>query len=287
MEGISIPEGTEKPRWQVVEQVNVARNEAVRPSEDAILVDDSCYAVLDGVSSGDSTERIDGLTPGQFAVQVGMRALKEAAEFENKEDIVPHVTKRLRESLHGRELTSSPSFVFVAFFPKHNCLIRVGDCSYLDNGVGNNLGLAFDRLKAKDRAQAITQMLAQGALPEKLLAADPTRPRMRMLSNTIQKRLANAPDSGRSTIFDRYRYGVINGTDVPADLVEYIPVDGPLVLATDGYSPAALRMTLEETEKENQRMIAEDPLAIGPMLSTRGIQPETIDDRAYLRVERS
>ncbi len=147
-------EGNESPgRWRALESINVARDEAKRPSEDGSLIDPECFAVLDGVSSGDSQDKIEGLTPGQFAVQIGIEALKEATRLENPQDIVPLVSRRLKEALDRYTLTTSPSFVFAAFFPKHNLIIRVGDCSYLVDGVGHNPGLGIDRLKAKDRSR--------------------------------------------------------------------------------------------------------------------------------------
>lgn len=294
MEGISRREGNESPKeWRVQERVNIARDEARRPSEDGILTDSACVAVLDGVSSGDSTEKIEGLTPGQFAVQIGMEALKDAAKLSDPKEVVPFVTNRLREALAPYKLTTTPSFVFAAFFPnfgEHGMIIRVADCSYLINGEGNNPGLAIDRLKSKDRARRLREEIEQGADIEALLTDDPTRPHMRSLTKDLQPRLANAPLSGKDTIFDKYRYPVINGVEVPADLVEYIPVSASassIILATDGYPPQALKESLEETEAVLKEIRDRDRLAIGEMLSTRGVMPENIDDRSYVRIVRS
>lgn len=293
MEGIPRPEGKETPKgWRVVERVNIARDEARRPSEDGILADPDCIAVLDGVSSGDSTEKIEGLTPGQFAVQIGIEALKDAAKLSDPKEVVPFVSRRLREALAPYKLTTTPSFVFAAFFPhfgEHGMIIRVADCSYLIDGEGNNPGLAIDRLKSKDRARRLREEIEQGADVDALLADDPTRPRMRALTKDIQPRLANAPLSGNDTVFDKYRYPVVNGTDVPEDLVEYIEVPegaSSIILATDGYAPHALKQTLEETEDAQKEINERDKLAIGEIMSTRGIAPKNIDDRSFVRVVR-
>jgi hypothetical protein len=294
MEGIRPREGNESPKeWRVVERVNIARDETRRPSEDGILTDPDCVAVLDGVSSGDSTEKIEGLTPGQFAVQIGIEALKEAAKLSDPKEVVPLVTRRLREALAPYTLTTTPSFVFTAFFPRfgeNGMIIRVADCSYLIDGTGNNPGLAIDRLKSKDRARRLREEIEQGADVEALLADDPTRPRMRALTKEIQPRLANAPLSGNDTVFDKYRYPVVNGTDVPEDLVEYIEVPkgaSSIILATDGYPPQSLKPSLAETEAALKEIRDRDKLAIGDMLSTRGVMPENIDDRSYIRIVRA
>lgn len=293
MEDIRRREGNEVPKeWKVVERVNIARDEARRPSEDGILTDSDCVAVLDGVSSGDSTEKIEGLTPGQFAVQIGIEALKEAAKLSDPKEVVPLVIRRLREALAPYKLTTTPSFVFAAFFPhfgENGMIIRVADCSYLIDGEGNNPGLAIDRLKSKDRARRLREEIEQGADIDALLADDPTRPRMRSLTKGIQPRLANAPLSGNDTVFDKYRYPVMNGNEVPDDLVEYIVVPegaSSIILATDGYPPQSLKSTLEETEAALKEIRDRDRLAIGEMLSTRGVMPENIDDRSYVRIVR-
>ncbi|MBL8158133.1 hypothetical protein JNK62_01200 [bacterium] len=294
MERIRRREGRETPQaWRIAERVNIARDEARRPSEDGTLTDPECIAALDGVSSGDSTEKIEGLTPGQFAVQVGMEALKDAAKLSDPKEVVPFVSRRLREALGPYTLTTTPSFVFAAFFPnfgENGMIIRVADCSYLIDGVGDNPGLAIDRLKSKDRARRLREEIEQGADVDALLANDPTRPRMRALTKDIQPRLANAPLSGNDTIFDTYRYPVMNGHDVPEDLVEYIEVPkgaSSIILATDGYPPQSLKPSLAETEAALKEIRDRDKLAIGDMLSTRGVMPENIDDRSYIRIVRA
>ncbi len=284
MEGMS--EGTERPRpWSLVETTITAKDR-IKGSEDTIITTDECYAVLDGVSSLPE-HRIDGMTPGQFAIGIGARALQEAASFPDPKDIVPHVTRRLAEAFAGTEINGYPSFVFAAFFPKHNLIIRVGDCSYLIDGGGNNPGLKMDHAKAVLRKRVVEKRLSEGASVEEVLEENPGRERVTHLAQHWQKHYANHPDA------QDFGYGVMNGQSIPEYLIEYIPVPATaksVVLASDGYPPQTLRPNLRETEQALQEAQDKDPLGLaGPDIRILKPMQEgqtATDDRSYLRLER-
>lgn len=286
------PHNPEKaPEWRVEEKFSLAKDEE-RGSEDGCLISAQCIAVLDGVSSGKSKERIGNLTLGQFAVKAGIEAL-EKVNFNNPNEIVPFVTKEVATALNGETIAGRPSFVFAAFFPKHNCIIRVGDCLYLIDSKGYNPGLAVDRAKAVVRKRALQRLLTSEMSPseEEIIKSEyareppPFRERATALTkNWQQAHFPNNPDPV-------FGYGVIDGSDVPPSKVEYIavPPDAQeIILATDGYPPEALASTLKETEANLQKLLQEDPLGLRLWSTTRSAKPgaPSFDDRLYLRLSK-
>lgn len=277
MEGESKKERVEHGReWKVVEWQSAPKPGRAY-SEDRYLINPACYAVIDGVSQGNSSETIEGLSLGQFAAHIGISALKEAAECQSPLEVVPFVSARLREALSPYTIIGKPSFVFAAYYPRWNVMIRVGDCSYLIDGVGHNPPMRFDVAKDKDRLRRIKEKMARGGTEEEALSDVAIRERHRHLTSTIQHtRLANAPLSGREDfVFDKYRYAVINADDVPEDLVEVIPVAPhvrQIVLATDGYDPSALKPTLAETMASQDEFEKNNPLTHHP------------DDKTYFSI---
>jgi hypothetical protein len=281
----TVSESTEAPKgWRVAEQFSEAKD-AEKGSEDGHLVSENCIAVLDGVSSPNGAKNSEGLTPAQVAVAAGLRTLREHQDI-NSQNVVEQLTQSVRAALTEFREAGTPSFVFVAFFPKENVIVRVGDCSYLIDGSGTNNELQVDRVRAVLRKRAVEKHLARGTTAEKILADDPMRPRMNDLRNW-QDHFTNNPDS------PEFGYGVIDGTDVPELFVERIVVPEharSIVLASDGYPPTTLHMTMRESEEALSKLQQEDPLgvktgSIRALLPTKEGQTAT-DDRTYLRVER-
>ncbi|OGG73152.1 hypothetical protein A3A38_03425 [Candidatus Kaiserbacteria bacterium RIFCSPLOWO2_01_FULL_53_17] len=274
MERSRLRQGNEVPKqWRVAEQESVPKAGRER-SEDGFLPGPDCFAVLDGVSSGDSPERIEGLTPGQFAVHIGIEALQAAAQLDTKEEVVSFISARLKEAVRRYELITIPSFVFVAFFPKWNTIIRVGDSLYTmrhrdGEWKGHNPGHKVDADKEVVRQELLKRERGRGATEEELLAHDPTRHRMRRITREWQPQFRNKPDAGERG------YGVITGEQVFH--IEYIPVGddiSDIILATDWYYPEALKGTSAESEVAQRELIATNRLAWHE------------DDRTYLRIEK-
>ena len=117
--------------------------------------------------------------------------------------------------------------------------------------------------------------------PDAILADDPGR-RIIQPFITQQVRYQNLDAS------HPLAYGVLDGTRVPDRFIEVhlLPDDADqLILASDGYPE--LLPTLDETEATLQRLLAADPLCIGPLLGTKGLRPGNLsyDDRTYLRIQ--
>ncbi len=243
-------------------------------SEDRYVASPECFAVLDGVSSSGSVEKIEGLTPGQFAVHIGIEALHDAIQLERVEEVVPFISARLRESLAPYAYTSMPSFVFVAYFPKWRTIVRVGDCSYrLRNPttgawVGENPPLAVDVDKDIVRQALIARPEERGLSGNNAQADDAIQRRMHRITREWQPLHRNNPRSPRG-------YGVMTGETVYH--VEYVPVPegvSEIILASDGYYPEALSGTLVETDAKQE------------ILQNTNARTWHPDDKTYLRIER-
>lgn len=283
-----------KATWRVIEHHVIPRDPA-KGSEDGLLISDGCYAVLDGVSSGDKNIRINDLTPGQFAVRVGIESMKNMHELKDPYEIVDTITHAIQDALEREKAhigNARPSFVFVAFFPKLNSILRVGDCSYLIDGKGENPGLAVDRAKAVVRRRAIKRLLKKDGTTEDDLRKQEHeknppdfRTHAKALTAAWQTFFTNQPDAD-------FGYGVVDGTSIPRSKIEIIPVPQEarsIILASDGYPPEALKNKLEESEEALKELLERDPLGIYTWTATRSPAPgaDSFDDRTYVRIETS
>jgi hypothetical protein len=271
----------------VLQQKMVPKNKR-RGSEDGILVDEHCYAVIDGVSSGVSptsgSSQVDTQTPGQFAMENGKKALVKACKLAEKPaDIVPYLTTELARALETHPVQGTPAYTFVAFVPKFNKIVRVGDCTYLLDGKGKNEGLAVDSFKTKIRVRDLNEMLAQGFAYDALLQEDPTQPRMDFWTKGWQYQYANNDHP-------QFGYSVINGHKVPDCKVEYfdVPNDTEVILLASDGCPADLLVTddLESSYRNLLAVLKEDPLCIRKYPGVRPVYAgyEIPDDFSAIRL---
>ncbi len=252
--------------WVVTDQTLIPKDE-VRGTEDRILMSPHCLAVFDGVTTETGDVRIDGLTPGQFATENGCRALETAALFDDPRKIVPYLSESLGTAIRRNPGIGRPSYVFAAFIPRHNLVVRVGDITCLVNGDGENRGLAVDDAKARKRQRALEKLLALGTSLETLIENDPTKRFMRYATLRWQVRYTNSEHP-------MYGYGVVNGNRVPDSRIEYIPMPlgaRSLVLTTDGYPRCVLRDRSAETHQALLDLLDRDPLCIREWVAARGV----------------
>lgn len=284
MEHVRLRESRDAPRlWRIAEQFSEARD-AQKGNEDAYVAAEHCFAVLDGVSAQGSSNRVNNLTPGQFAVKIGTEILQDPST--DSTNVVERLTRALGETPGMHKLESPPSFVFAAFFPKEHVIVRVGDCSYLLDGDGSNPGLSVDNAKAVLRRRSLLKLRQKGYTDEQLLQDTTARDRLRDLK-FWQENFSNNPNS------PELGYGVMNGKEVPPQFIERIavPADAKeIVLASDGYPPQTLHETFAETEAALRKLQLQDPLAIDVELGVRPHKPvegqNATDDRTYLRIKR-
>lgn len=272
----------------VLQEKMVPKNKR-RGSEDGTLFDEDCYAVLDGVSSGVSptsgSSQVDSQTPGQFAMKNGKKALVAACRLaKTPDDIVHYLTESLAKALDIHFIKGTPAYTFVAFVPKFNMIVRVGDCTYLLDGKGKNEGLAVDRFKTNIRVRDLKEMISQGFTHDTLLQEDPTQGRMDFWTKGWQYQFANSDNP-------EYGYGVINGHKVPNTRVEYFDVPhgtSEILLASDG-CPADLLVDndLESAYEQLLEALKEDPLCIGKYPGVRPVYSgyEIPDDFTAVRLK--
>jgi hypothetical protein len=187
----------------------------------------------------------------------------------NSKNIVEFLTLAVRTALdkaksEGKNIPEHPSFVFAAFFPKENRIVRVKDCSYLIDGVGHNLPFAADARKPQIQERLEKRIDKESPEREKLQAE------LKQALREWQWKHRNNPGTSK------YNYGVIDGEPVPEHLIEYIDVPKnakQVVLASDGYPQEVLATTLAETDRRYQELSRTDPDLY-------------VDDLTYLKLEK-
>ncbi|GMA16371.1 hypothetical protein GCM10025871_27020 [Deinococcus metallilatus] len=157
---------------------------------------------------------------------------------------------------------------------------RVGDTQYLIDGIGQNPDLVVDQVTTAVRRMVLHAQLAQGATIEDLRREDPGHEAATPLF-VLQTQFMNRAGSP-------FSYGAVNGTAVPVELIEVLPVPSgakEIVLATDGYPQ--VYASLQESEAGLQAVLEQDPLLINIHIASKGWCPgaASFDDRAYLRLD--
>lgn len=83
-----------------------------------------------------------------------------------------------------------------------------------------------------------------------------------------------------------FGYGVMNGTDIPAQHIDIVPVPDAreIILASDGYEDVL--PTLRETEDALRDMLRQDPLMyrLAPKVKGMAKGAVSFDDRSYIRL---
>lgn len=205
----------------------------VKGEDGEVLDTEHCIATLDGVTTHGEPP-INGMSPGAFVVSVGKAALLEASSLtcsnrEFREQLARILTERIREALPtDRTFKERPSFVFVAYFPERNLVVRAGDCSMLIDGHEHpdmpNKGIRADVRKHQMRAW----LKRRGRDPKEVDAK----------TRAWQQKHANKQGM--------FGYPLANGTPIPEDILEAVslpPGTHEIVLATDGAWQYALRGT--------------------------------------------
>ncbi|MBP9758017.1 MAG: hypothetical protein KBD06_05435, partial [Candidatus Pacebacteria bacterium] len=222
------------------------------------------------------------VTPGQFAVQTVKAAFERNTDL-RAVDAARFATETLCSAAKTKGIEQA-ALVFAAFFPKENRIVRVGDCSFLIDGVGYNPGIPPDRAKAELRSRTIERALENGMSADDVFENDPAKDHLKDL-RVWQETYANNPDA------PDFGYGVVNGTEIPEQLVDHISVPSgttSVILASDGYPTQALHGTLAATEAALKAIERTDPLGIGETQSVRANKPAegkaAVDDRTYIKI---
>lgn len=266
---------------EIVEQFTCPKSTAT-PSEDLVAVTAFYAAVIDGATPKKPCGA-GGETPGHLAATLlgkAIASLPPDTSARNAVDILTNALAVSRISEDGTHMLDSdrPTASAVIYSVARREIWQIGDCPFLCGDKEFRNEKDVDLILARRRARRIKQALDAGLSVEALMTDDPGR-RLIQPYITAQVRLQNT--------VCRHGFGVLDGTPVPNAYIHVYPVDNniqEIVLASDGYP--RLFPTWKATEQYLLRRLAEDPLCIGPLLATKGLQPGNIsfDDRSYLRI---
>ncbi|GAA2152264.1 hypothetical protein GCM10009844_35440 [Nocardioides koreensis] len=241
--------------------------------------------MLDGVTDksgftyehGGTTE-----TSGRFAALVVSEALARldaTGEAPDAAAAVSFIGGRLddavREQRPSLAREQRPACALVVYSAPRHEVWRVGDCSWLFDGVAHSGHLAFDDLTAGLRRTVTQVHLEDGWAVEHLAARDPGRTAIQGLLE-MQGMFANRDHE--------LGYGAITGTPVPDRFLEVDALDGSgvLVLTSDGYPEIV--GDREASDRRLTELLGSDPLCIGALLGTKAPAPgaASYDDRTWV-----
>lgn len=261
-------------QFQVIEQRLVPKSTEGGTGEDRLVVTPFCAAVIDGAT--DKTGwRDQGRTGGQIVADCIATALETDIQDSDPAALVARLTAEVRNRLECCDdpPPGQPNAVFAALLPRHRCVLRVGDVGLMIDGLAHPAEKRVDSLLAE--ARALYLHLDPGPHSE----GDPGRDAI-MPWLTRQHRLQNDATS-------EWGFGCIDGTPVPAQFIEVIPLTRAheVVLCSDGYP--APRPSLAEAEALLARGLAEDPDCRTVLRGTKRWDRDRArshDDRCYLRL---
>lgn len=274
--------------FRVVEQRTTPKSSAAA-NEDACVVTPCFAAVIDGATPKTAFRYPGGLTPGCVAAQ----RLTDAIGTLPPEVTAAEAARLLTAALHEPEVAAADrpiaSCALYSSYRRQVWLLGDCQCAFLlpDSPLDAPLPLctnrkAIDTLLADWRRAVLTSLLSRGILTPAQIAADDPGRRIIQPHITQQVRFQNLDRP------HRLAYGMLDGEPFPERFIRILDVPAEakaLILATDGYP--ALYPTLAQTEAHLQRLLAQDPLCIGPLCGTKGLRPhqQSFDDRTYLRLE--
>lgn len=250
-------------------------------NEDKIVITEDFIAVLDGVTAK-SCPKIDGKSPGRFAVDSAGAAIQEFAADITARQAVDTLSVALKKSVaekadlpHGID---HPAFGIVIYSRHRRQIWRVADPSFLLDGVPYLNEIPVDAVTSAARAFMIEAALIHGKTLDDIMRLDVGRDFITPMLRE-QHLFANRPGP--------YGYGDIDGRPVPNDFVQVFDASAAkeIVFASDGYPKVFT--DLARSEKYLAEILRDDPLLFRRYKSTKGLQPGQVsfDDRAYVRFQ--
>jgi hypothetical protein len=255
--------------------------------EDGIVVTDGFAAVVDGATDksglryGGGSDKVTG---GRHAMLVVAKTIAALDPIIEPLAAVAELVHALAETLpDGLAAGDRPAAVTTVYSAARREIWQIGDVGFWYRGLPETQPHKdVDALSAMMRSAVLTAELLDGASPEQLARAADDVGRAAILPLlTRQGVFANNLAAGR------FAYAAIDGRPIPEQLITIVSVPvgiTEIVLASDGYP--VLAPTLADAESALKRLVAEDPLCIGPLVGTKGIRPGStgFDDRSYLRI---
>lgn len=283
--------------WRVVESFRKGKSPNPELCEDIVISNEQgLHAVIDG--STDKSGRsyfLDGkeVISGKFAAHTVARVFQGVPADATPEEVVAYMSavldKKIREQHPDIALYERPACVITVFNPLARQIWWVGDGQFaykLNHGriVVNRTETATDQILVPMR-RLIHESLAAAGTPWSPDSGtpDPGRKALMPVLN-VEGIFINSTGP--------WGFGRLNGTVVPEQFIGKAKLPDSaqeVVLATDGYPELAIdgELSLKKAEERLAVLLAEDPLCIGRLASTKGLQAGNLsfDDRAWLKLE--
>ncbi len=273
---------------EVAESLVLGKSGNQELCEDAVVVNDRFAAVLDG-----ATSQIDDnegeMSSGKKAVNRLSAVLERIRGDVDVRECFRELNAALADIYHEEGIyekaRTSPGYrgsaAAIVYSRARSELWMIGDCQALLDGEPFTAWRKGDEILSEVRAMFLESELIEGKSIADLREHDTGREYIREML-IRQKHFQNLARDFP------YSYSVLDGflDDVETSVqVHPVPTDCRyLVLASDGYP--VLKPTLEESERELARIIAEDPLCFRQFKSTKGVYTGNLsfDDRSYVKI---
>lgn len=265
---------------RIIEKFSQGKWNDPNRNEDTFIITDDFVAVLDGATTKTCPE-IDGRTGGRFAVDTAEKIIGRFDADITARAAVDALSNGLKEAvaqwLDFDSLTEKPAYALAIYSRQKQQVWRVADPLLLIDGRVSKNELPTDEVATNLRAFVIEAALRKGVTIEDLKKEDLGR---KFIWPLFEDQYLFTNVTGA------FGYGVINGQQVPDDLIQIVDISDAkeLVMASDGYLD--LFSTLEQTEKYLFDVLKEDPMLYKKHKSTKGLQEGQVsfDDRTYVRL---
>jgi hypothetical protein len=247
--------------------------------EDRLVLTGGLVAVVDGATdkSGITIDSPYGpISTGRFAADVVAGVLERSTPGVSPAAMVAEITATLdaaiERTIGNVRPHDRPAASVVVFDPTARLVWRVGDCALRIDDTVFAPHKRIDQVTSDFRSAMLAATPPTGDHDHGREAVLPLLRMQGVFANTIGE----------------FGYGVLNGTSVPSEYLEVfsLAVDATeIVLASDGYPE--LSANLGVAEARLAALLEIDPWCVGPLRSTKGLQPglQSFDDRAWVRIE--
>ncbi len=262
---------------EIIETFKMPKSNSI-DCEDDIIITDGFIAVVDGVTAK-TDFKFDGKTPGKLAYELIKESIEQANSTDTCQAIISSCNEKIRDAYKSVDFSEDKGQKGIAasavIYSNHFREIwMIGDC----------------------------QVLVDGKLYLNPKKSDIVCAEMRSLILHIRKNnsLDDTKDVGREFVLPwilgatafanktdtSYGYSVINGEDIPDELIKKIALDKnahDIVFSSDGY--ILLKPTLTETEEVLKQCIIDDYQMYINYPSTKGMVSgqNSFDDRAFIK----
>ncbi|GIP33635.1 hypothetical protein [Paenibacillus sp. J2TS4] len=273
---------------KIIEEKTVSKTGNRDTCEDRYCVTGHYACVIDGATNV-SGRIYNGLTPGQIASGVIAKTIPTLPPDADISEIVKSINDNLIHyyKAHGiydsilENPFSCPTASMVLYSKSRHTIWMIGDCQCMIDDKWYTNAKIVDDIIANIRSFVLEVELQRGKTIEELMKKDTGHEAVRSFKR-MQYYLQN------TEVETQYSYIALTGFEFNLDSIETLyvdPVAKYLVLASDGYP--GLKPTLEETEKELEYILKNDPLCFREYKLGKGLIEGNVsfDDRTYVKVK--